>query len=70
MYIFKQNNLYYSRPSCGHLDRPKTLDHLRSICKYLCIFISLHSTRFYFKREIIHPSLPFAHHRAKFPVLH
>jgi len=46
MYIFKQNNLYYSLPSCGHLDRPKALDHLRSICKYLCIFgkISKYST--------------------------
>lgn len=70
-YIFKtkQSTLYYSLSSSRHSDRPKALDQVRSIRKYLCIFISLHSTRFYFKQEMICPSLLFAHHRAKFPVL-
>ena len=66
----KTPTLYYPLSSSGHLDRPKALDHVRSIPKYLYIFISLHSTKFCFKQEIICPSFVFAHHRAKFPVLY
>lgn len=50
--------------------QPKDLDHMRSKCKYLCILIFLHFTWFYFKQEIIRPSLIFTHHGARFAVLH